>query len=109
MRFDSGTPVSPAMNAPPSSQPELGVALNMLPSLSTTSTQVVSPGAPGVRPPCACGTYLVDGGFAWGSNLNGSPMRCSSEARVPISLRRSAAYGLDSRPAIGTVTNAGSP
>ena len=55
IRFDSGTPVSPATNAPPSSQPELGVALKRLPSLSTTSTQVVSPGLDGVGVPWACG------------------------------------------------------
>ena len=52
IRFESGTPVSPAMNAPPSSHPELGVALNRLPSLSTTSTHVVSPAIVGVFNPC---------------------------------------------------------
>jgi len=55
MRFESGTPVSPATNAPPSSHPELGVALNRFPSLSTTSTHVVSPGAPAAFVPCECG------------------------------------------------------
>ena len=55
MRFESGTPVSPATNAPPSSQPELGVALNRLPSLSTTSTQVVSPDRGRASSPCECG------------------------------------------------------
>ena len=55
MRFDSGTPVSPAMNAPPSSQPELGVALNRLPSLSTASTHVVSPEVLAPLGPCECG------------------------------------------------------
>ncbi len=55
IRFESGTPVSPAMNAPASSQPELGVALKRFPSLSTTSTQVVSPAAAPVFAPCECG------------------------------------------------------
>ena len=54
--FPIGTPVSPATKAPPSSQPELGVALNKLPSLSTTSTQVVSPLSAGAFWPCECGT-----------------------------------------------------
>jgi hypothetical protein len=52
MRFDSGTPVSPATKAPDRSQPELGVALNRLPSLSTTSTQVVSPATAPLFSPC---------------------------------------------------------
>ena len=55
MRFESGTPVSPAMNAPPSNQPELGVALNRLPSLSTVSTHVVSPFESAPFRPCECG------------------------------------------------------
>src|SRR5439155_1570837 len=62
IRFESGTPVSPAMNAPPSSQPELGVALKRFPSWSTTSTQVVSPAVFDPRGPCECGTYRMAGG-----------------------------------------------
>src|ERR671934_1515157 len=61
IRFDSGTPVSPATKAPPSSHPELGVALNRLPSLSTTSTQVVSPGTLDDFAPWGCGTYRSAG------------------------------------------------
>jgi hypothetical protein len=34
MRLLMGTPVSPATNAPPRSQPELGVAENRLPDAS---------------------------------------------------------------------------
>src|SRR6478672_4729685 len=71
IRLESGTPVSPAMNAPASIQPELGVALNRLPSLSTTSTHVVSPGSDDVFVPCECGVYRVGGGFTLESNRNG--------------------------------------
>src|SRR5258705_10753571 len=57
MRFDNGTPVSPAMNAPPTSHPELGVALNRLPSLSPVSTHVESPDVSDHLAPRECGKY----------------------------------------------------
>ena len=42
-------------------------------------------------------------------DLNGLPVRCSSDACGPISARRSAAYAFDNKPVIGTFENAGSP
>ena len=55
IRLDSGTPVSPATNAPPRSQPELGVAEKRFPSASTASTHVVSPGSARGASPWECG------------------------------------------------------
>src|SRR2546430_13629370 len=79
IRFESGTPVSPAMNAPDSSQPELGVALKRLPSLSTTSTQVVWPATAPLATPCEWGVYRAGGALTSGSNRNGTPTPGSSE------------------------------
>src|SRR5277367_1409221 len=84
-RLVKGMPVSPAMTD--GSHAPLGVAENALPQRSTTFTQVVSltgPNAAGLLGNGACEPT--------------APGRCSREACLgSISLRRSAAYSLESR------------